>query len=185
MDNYGQGSGRRVDGRQRLLKAASILFAQGGFETVSVAQILELSDLKAPSLYHHFRDKEGLYVQWALETLKMIGERAQRSEKTPVGLANVILDGATIDLLQLSRDLQALNSDDNRDQIVNSLRRNVMEPAMEVLRTSGEYDEDELYEGASFFLHAVMYAHPAYARQRSGTRINGRIVSWIVERAVR
>ena len=43
--------------RQRILNAALELFAQYGYEAVSVGQIAEAVGIKAPSLYKHFKSK--------------------------------------------------------------------------------------------------------------------------------
>jgi AcrR family transcriptional regulator len=45
----------------RLLKAAAELLANSGNSPVSTRQITELAGVTAPTLYHHFGDKEGLF----------------------------------------------------------------------------------------------------------------------------
>jgi len=45
----------------RILESAAELFANQGFEAVSMRDIAKASHLKAPSLYNHFRDKNALY----------------------------------------------------------------------------------------------------------------------------
>ena len=48
-------------GRTSLLAAAAALFAELGYDAVTTRQILERAGVEAPSLYHHFGSKLGLY----------------------------------------------------------------------------------------------------------------------------
>ena len=52
---------RRPPGRESLLQAAAQLFAEVGYDAVTTRQILERAGVEAPSLYHHFGSKLGLY----------------------------------------------------------------------------------------------------------------------------
>ncbi|MBN2647889.1 MAG: TetR/AcrR family transcriptional regulator [Thiotrichales bacterium] len=45
----------------RILVQAAALFAQQGYEAVSMRDIAQASGIKAPSLYNHFSDKQSLY----------------------------------------------------------------------------------------------------------------------------
>lgn len=47
--------------KARLLRAAAELLADSGGKAVSTRQITELAGVTAPTLYHHFGDKEGLF----------------------------------------------------------------------------------------------------------------------------
>ncbi len=49
-------------GRERLLKAAMRLFASKGYAATSVRDIVSAAGVTAPSLYHHFGNKEGLFL---------------------------------------------------------------------------------------------------------------------------
>lgn len=63
-DREGRPSNRpssRPPGREKLLDAAATLFAQSGYDGVTTRQILERAGVEAPSLYHHFGSKLGLY----------------------------------------------------------------------------------------------------------------------------
>ncbi|MCU0315243.1 MAG: TetR/AcrR family transcriptional regulator [Fimbriimonadaceae bacterium] len=170
--------------------AASTLFAQGGIDDVSVAELLEMSDLKAPSLYHHYQDKEGLYVSWALLTIDGIRARVSAVlnqnltvHETLVGIVNGILAGATVDLLQVTRDLRSLKSQTKRDEIRDAIETAILEPLRQVIsrgQAEGLMQQIDPVEAAQFFLHCVMYSHPNYASVRLGTRVNGKMANWIV-----
>jgi len=47
--------------RDRVLKAASIIFAEKGFRDATVAEICEAADANIAAVNYHFRDKEKLY----------------------------------------------------------------------------------------------------------------------------
>lgn len=56
---------RRMSGQQRrdqLVDVARRLFAQRGFEAVSVEQIAAAADVSKPVVYEHFGGKEGIYA---------------------------------------------------------------------------------------------------------------------------
>ncbi|MFN3963501.1 MAG: TetR/AcrR family transcriptional regulator, partial [Fimbriimonadaceae bacterium] len=61
MRNIQEASERPASGRDRLAHAAQKLFRSESYGAVSISCILEECGLKAPALYHHFGDKEGIY----------------------------------------------------------------------------------------------------------------------------
>lgn len=63
---------RGSEGARKLLAAAEKLFAERGFDSVSVADISELAGVSKGNLFHHFKSKKNLY----LAALKSAGVRA-------------------------------------------------------------------------------------------------------------
>ncbi len=49
--------------RERLLAAAAELFARKGYAATSVGEIVAAAGVTKPTLYYHFRSKEGLYLE--------------------------------------------------------------------------------------------------------------------------
>lgn len=49
-------------GERAILEAAEILFAQKGFEAVSMSAIAGLANTSKPNIYHHFKNKHDLYL---------------------------------------------------------------------------------------------------------------------------
>lgn len=49
-------------GEQAILDAAEILFAQKGFDAVSMSAIATLANTSKPNIYHHFKNKNDLYL---------------------------------------------------------------------------------------------------------------------------
>ena len=49
-------------GELAILEAAEILFAQKGFDAVSMSAIAHLANTSKPNIYHHFKNKHDLYL---------------------------------------------------------------------------------------------------------------------------
>ena len=50
------------NGEKAILQAAEILFAEKGFAAVSMSAIAKLAKTSKPNIYHHFRNKNDLYL---------------------------------------------------------------------------------------------------------------------------
>ena len=51
------------DARQRILDAATHLFAHRGFGSTSVREVVEAAGVTKPTLYYWFDNKEALYLE--------------------------------------------------------------------------------------------------------------------------
>jgi len=49
-------------GEQAILEAAETLFAERGYDGVSMSAIARLANTSKPNIYHHFKNKNGLYL---------------------------------------------------------------------------------------------------------------------------
>ena len=49
-------------GEKGILDAAELLFAERGFDAVSVSAIAKLAGTSKPNIYHHFKNKDDLYL---------------------------------------------------------------------------------------------------------------------------
>jgi len=61
--------------RERLLETASHLFAEKGYASTSVREIVARAGVSKPVLYYYFQSKEGLYyaiLKWGVEVQKKI-----------------------------------------------------------------------------------------------------------------
>jgi len=123
--------------RERLLAAGERIFAREGFEAARVEAIAAEAEVNIRMLYHHFRSKEGLYMEVVRSLHKAARERVEQvfargaSAKTTLGLFTRELfqymrDNPNFvrilgwDLMHLDRvpELEALN----RDYLFNSLK---------------------------------------------------------------
>jgi AcrR family transcriptional regulator len=51
----------KTNTKQRILQTSATLFATKGFDVLTMRDIASACDIKAPSLYNHFKDKKELY----------------------------------------------------------------------------------------------------------------------------
>ncbi|GAB3659017.1 TetR/AcrR family transcriptional regulator [Zhihengliuella somnathii] len=81
--------------KTRLLNAATELLAQSDGEPVSTRQITQAAGVTAPTLYHHFGDKEGLFdaVVTAGFEEYVAGERASLAGESPIDDVRRLWDG--------------------------------------------------------------------------------------------
>lgn len=135
-------------GRERLLQAAGELFGFSPFGDVSVSQILARSGLQAPTLYHHFGDKEGLFVEWADSAFRDLGH-ALRSD---LEVSSSLLESLTaitraltrenqMDVLRVLRDADRLTRTEGRDQVYAGYFQWLYEPLCAVLMRGVEHGE--------------------------------------------
>lgn len=68
-DQPGRRERKRQETRDRIAAAARALFAERGFDAVTVAQIAEAADVSEPTVYNHFATKEDL-VLWRRGTFE-------------------------------------------------------------------------------------------------------------------
>ena len=87
---------KKMNGRILLLDAAHEAFAFRPYDSVGISQILTQAGVQAPTLYHHFKDKELLYVSWA--TRKLEGIRAQVE---PLASPAIPLESALVAIAEL------------------------------------------------------------------------------------
>lgn len=62
MQNFHDESAINTSGEQGILDAAEILFAEKGFDAVSMSAIARLAKTSKPNIYHHFKNKVELYL---------------------------------------------------------------------------------------------------------------------------
>ncbi|MDL4819476.1 TetR/AcrR family transcriptional regulator [Actinomadura opuntiae] len=75
-----------ADGRDRILRAAARLIAESGGEPVSTRAVCAAAGVGAPTLYHHFGDKQGLLDAVAAHGFEeyLASKRAQRGTGDPL-----------------------------------------------------------------------------------------------------
>ncbi len=62
--------GEEISGRDRILDKATELFAQRGYLDVSMREIAEAAGLRKATIYHHFADKDELFIAVALRAMR-------------------------------------------------------------------------------------------------------------------
>ena len=69
--------------KQRILQTASELFASQGYDVLSMRDIAKACNLKAPSLYNHFKDKQAIYHACLHFVFQERGTKLTACLKTP------------------------------------------------------------------------------------------------------
>lgn len=157
---------KRGKGRGRILEAATKLFFESSYAEVGVAEILSICQIKAPSLYHHFGDKEGLFVQCveeAFHRLKTDAGALLRASDDPLAtltaLARLYGDANDIDILRTIDTARRLVKAENRSRIDMAFHAAVFEPiciALMNAQDAGRLSIDSLEASASTFLMGAM-----------------------------
>ena len=156
-------------GRRRLMAAASRLFSRSGLSEVTVAQILDQSGVKAPTLYHHFGGKEGLYVNWVSHTLdvvdaefKALASSAPTLRSFLVEASRILLSQRSMDVLQVLRDRRWLADPDSVEQVDDALKAAVFSPIARAIEASTPVKDGA--DVAQLFVHLVTARRPNYKR---------------------
>lgn len=74
--------GKSTDCRQTLLKTAVSLFAEKGFEAVSMRMIAERANISKANVFHHFGSKESLYLAVMREAINQSTTSLQRTSNS-------------------------------------------------------------------------------------------------------
>jgi AcrR family transcriptional regulator len=76
-----------ADTRQRLIDAAATLFADRGFENVTVREICKTSNANVAAVNYHFGDKAGLYRAVVTLAIRQMQETNELSQRAGDGLS--------------------------------------------------------------------------------------------------
>lgn len=80
-------SAASADTRQRLIDAAALLFAEQGFENVTVREICKASNANVAAVNYHFGDKAGLYRAVVTVAIQLMLETNELSQRAGEGLS--------------------------------------------------------------------------------------------------
>jgi AcrR family transcriptional regulator len=116
-----------LDGRTRILRAGRELFTQHGFSAVSMQQIADAASVNKATLYHHFADKEALFVEVLRREFVHVHQQLNamvpehgtlRSQLLQV--ANQMFHTPSPDIGRLMADLRECVSADRRTELIRS-----------------------------------------------------------------
>lgn len=151
------------------MTAAGKLFGSTGLSEVTVAQILDHSGVKAPTLYHHFGGKEGLYVAWACQAFD--GIEAEFKALAAKGLplqdfllesCRILLSQRSMDVLQVMRDRRWLADPDSLEQVNDALNEAVIRQIARAVQAGTDVKEPR--DASQLFVHMVSTRRPQYRR---------------------
>jgi AcrR family transcriptional regulator len=120
-------SERDLSGRGRILREARRLFTDQGFAAVSMQQIADAAAINKATLYHHFQDKEDLFVSVMAEEFARMGAGLGASIAEPASLreqlqrvAAHVLASRHSDFGRLSADLRVHVSEQKRSALMDN-----------------------------------------------------------------
>lgn len=164
-----------VGGRDKLLAAAAELFSTSAYREVSVADLTKSGGVRAPSLYHHFKDKEGLYVAWAEQALRRLGRAIAKSleGKTSTreqlsAVARALLENREMDLLVLLRDAKMATRPQSQERILQAYLAAIFEPLGGVIVRGierGKMRPEKIARMATAFVMGTLSLGRAYAME--------------------
>ncbi len=70
-----------TEGRERIVQAAAALFAERGYYGVSISDVAQSAGLVKSSIYHHFENKEALYIAVLGETCEQLRVEMQANAR--------------------------------------------------------------------------------------------------------
>lgn len=167
-----------MTGKERLQGAADALFAEQGFSAVSVAQILEAAEVQAPTLYHHFGDKEGLFVEWAERAFEELRPHLEAvvCMSDPLEALAAYLHRhfvfAKLDLDRTLRDAETMARPESRERILAAYLRAVFEPLVALLAGAiarGQARDEPVHRLADAFLSGGLALRPHLGAEDSAT----------------
>lgn len=164
-----------ISGRDRLIEAARVLFRGSGYREVSVSEITKTAGIQAPTLYHHFGDKEGLYSAWAESSLAGLGQHVAAglvgktgTRECLVAIAWSLLDYRELDLLVVLRDARRELSPKAQERVIQGYLAAVVEPLGSVLVRGverGKLRPEPIARMAQAFVLGVLSLHPSHAME--------------------
>ena len=132
---------RRHDGhagneetRSTILRVAQGLFMEYGYRAISTRQIADACGLTQPALYHHFADKQQLYVAMAREELAKTGAALERIARRGEGIeerltqvARYLLTTTYHDLSQMLHDIRHELDEETRISLTQAFQASIIQ----------------------------------------------------------
>lgn len=162
---------KKMTGRESLLKAAHESFAYDGFERVGVAQILERAQVQAPTLYHHFSDKEGLYMEWLTGAFHAIEGQLLPLTDPSIPLSSALQAVAAhllrvdFDIRQAMHDGERLSRPESKERVLGCYLQAIYSPLYTILsrgQAKGELRSDPVRGLAEGFVAGTLALHSVF-----------------------
>jgi len=142
MDKVTQRSRMKAERRQRLVRAASRLFAERGFRAVSMEDLAAEAGVSGPAVYRHFASKEALLANLLIDVSEQLLEHGTRRSRIEDPLdAMISLIEFHTDFALRDRDLIRIQDHDFANlatedaRTVSRLQRAYLEAWVRVLRS--------------------------------------------------
>jgi len=111
MKNQPESNAVCSSGEKAILEAAETLFAKKGFDAVSMSAIAKLANTSKPNIYHHFKNKNELYLAVMKAAVQRSSMLLDVLEDTPGTFTQNLTDfaaGQLVNILSHSRSTQLI-----------------------------------------------------------------------------
>jgi AcrR family transcriptional regulator len=167
--------------RQRILEAATALFAEQGFHGTSVDAIATALGVTKPFIYYHFKDKAEILTAICQRGAELTLGAVKAAERAPGSasarlahfcrrMAEIVIDHSHF-LAVYNREIQTLSESDRRN--IQRLRKEIDRRVVGLIETgreSGEFDVADVPVTAVSITMMLSYVWVWYRENRTGTR---------------
>jgi AcrR family transcriptional regulator len=174
------------------MAAAREMFSDRAYTEVSVGQLIEKAGLQAPTLYHHYGDKEGLFVAWATDAFARVGGHVARSlagtsttKHSLQAFAKALIESHDLDLPGVLREARRMMRPESNERIMNAYFQHIFEPLCGVLVLgfeTGEVAAGPVDRLADLFIAGTLVFNGSIGRAGTSPSEDAR---WLVERFLR
>ena len=146
-----------VETRTLILRAARSLFMQRGYADVPVGEVASAAGVTKPTLYYHFGDKEGLYVDVLCDLMREVGgyirsvtEADATARRRLEDLAAGYFQYADATMEPMLRDATELLGESHGRRVHEAYAREMLAPIAQLMRDGMRLGE--IVEGNADFL---------------------------------
>jgi AcrR family transcriptional regulator len=152
-------------GRERILEHARALFLERGFLDVSMREIAEAAGLRKATIYHHFADKEALFIEIMMAEISVSRQRLAESVEGLTSLPERLeqlafthFSQARSNSWRLAQDFRDHVPESRHDEIHKDLARlyEVYQSVFDDGAAAGEIEGVDPKFAASSFFHTVI-----------------------------
>ncbi len=172
--------------RKKILDAGRNLFMEKGYRSVSTREIAVNAGITQPALYHHFKDKEMLYLEVVKELTTSIQadmDKLIQKNLLPVDRLNemavMLIEKHPTNILLMIHDILNELKEENQFFLYTLWKDTYLQPfqnVFEQLEVSGTIREDVTAERAArFFLSAISPLFSRMSRFESNEPISVRV----------
>lgn len=178
------------ESRDRVLNAAYVLFLQSGMTGVSMQQIADEASITKATLYHHFRDKQDLYI----ETMRLAMTNNQRALVGRINgstdihtaireLVSYVFGNDRADLQRLAADFKEHVDTDTQHQFWKQFRPpwHLMQGAVEAAMAQGQIAHDDSTFVSRYIYGATAGLSQLYRLDPEAMPVNDALIARITD----
>ncbi len=145
--------------KNKIIEYAMELFMSQGYKLTSTRQLATGLGITQPAIYHHFKNKEEIYVNALIKFASKIGsdlENIEKKENTPekklLEMSEYLIDNHSINFSLMMKDMNEEVSEKSRQEIFVLWDDNYFKPFNHFFETL-EVKDKEVYSSKQLSLH--------------------------------